>query len=99
MPQVKHNKQAVMINPLEVASVSSTINIICATSAQQEALKGDTSVTGSVYGTTNNHPSMATASVNSQDVEALSQNNNLGFSQNGDSSSGLSTPNNQNFTN
>lgn len=97
VPQVKNNKQVVMINPLEVASVSSTMNIIGATSAQQEVLKSDTSVTGAVYDSTNGQSSVVTASVNSQDARMLSEDGNIALSQSGDS--GSSAPNNKNFTN
>lgn len=97
VPQVNNNKQVVMINPLEVASVSSTMNIIGATSAQQEGLKDNTSVTGGVYDSTNAQSSVATVSVDSQAIGTLGEDGNMALSQS--AGSGSSATNNQNFTN
>lgn len=108
VPKVPNNKPVVMINPLEVATISSTLNVVGATSAQKSTMNTSSHdfVTSSTYNAASVREKTAGTVVNSQVVSALVEGNRVeflatgnvpGMSQNNNSSNGQ--VNNQNFTN
>lgn len=73
IPKVPNNKPVVMINPLEVAAISSTMNVIGVTSAQKSALGSSNVeyVTSATFDPAKSQASTAGTVVSSQVVSAL----------------------------
>lgn len=95
VPKSTNSKPVVMINPLEVANISSTMNVV-GVAGNQKNISDSSNVTNSdnVQAQTN----LSGTIVNNQQVSGLS--NNSSISQNSGSSVNIpNSVNNQNFTN